>query len=107
MNQANSNTKENLPNKPEKNLVVYNRVVVRIMINMNLKKQKIKENQQGLLLDLEASMEVLEVKILLSLDIIMKINLEHKDVMILTQRDRLLTPVKLVNQKKMMKILKK
>lgn len=107
MNQANSNTKENLPNKPEKNLVVYNRVVVRIMINMNLKKQKIKENRQGLLLDLEASMEVLEVKILLSLDIIMKINSEHKDVMILTQRDRLLTPVKLVNQKKMMKILKK
>ena len=47
--------KENSLSKLEKSLVEFNQVVVRIMINMNLKSQR--DNQLDLLLDLEISME--------------------------------------------------
>ena len=100
--------KENSPNKLEKSSVVYNQVAVRLMINMNLKNQKIKENRQGLLLELiKISMEDLVVRILLNLDTIMKISLGLADVMIHIQRDRLLTPVKLEMPKRMRIKLKK
>jgi hypothetical protein len=46
----------------ERSLVVFNLVVVKIMTHSSLRKIRIKENRQALLLDLEASMEVLEVK---------------------------------------------
>lgn len=67
--------KENLPNKQEKSLAEFNQVVVKIMINTNLKSQKKRENQQDLLLELEINTEDLVVKILLNLDTIMKISL--------------------------------
>jgi hypothetical protein len=95
--------KENSLSKLEKSLVEFNQVVVRIMINMNLKSQR--DNQLDLLLDLEISMEDLVAKISLNSDTIMKINLEREDVMIHIQKVRLLTPIKL--KKKKTKRLKK
>ena len=100
--------KENLQSKQEKSLAVFNLVVVRIMINMKQKKlEKIKVNQQDLLLELGINMEDLVVKILLNLDIIMRINLGLTEFMIHIQRDSLQTPVKSENPKKMMRNLKK
>ena len=87
--------KENSPSKLEKNLAVYNQVVVKIMIHTNPKKQiKIKVKQLAQLLELEVNMEDLAVKILLNLDIIMKISLGLEVAMIHIQKDRLQTPVK-------------
>ena len=84
-----------LLNKQEKSLVAFNLVEVRIMTRMSLRKIRIRENRQVQLLDLEANMEVLEVKILLNLDIIMRINLDQMDVMTLIQKVKRLIPVKL------------
>ena len=84
-----------LLNKQEKSLVAFNLVEVRIMTRMSLRKIRIRENRQVQLLDLEANMEVLEVKILLNLDIIMRINSDQMDVMTLIQKVKRLIPVKL------------
>tara|TARA_B110000285_G_C15076860_1_gene591261 strand:+ start:595 stop:885 length:291 start_codon:yes stop_codon:yes gene_type:complete len=89
--------KENSLSKQEKSLVEFNQVVVRIMMIINLKSQRV--NQLDLLLDKEISMEDSVVKILLNSDTIMKINLVQEDVMIHIQRDRLLTPIKLKKKK--------
>ena len=98
--------KENSQSKQEKSSRVFNLVVVRIMIHSNPKKQ-IKVNQLDLLLELEANMEDLVVKILLNLDIIMRISLGLMAVMIHIQKDKLLTPVKLEIQPKKMRMYQK
>ena len=85
--------KENSQSKQGKSLLVFNQVVVRIMIHTN-PKIKIKVNQLDLLLELEANMEDSVVKILLNLDIIMRISLGLVAAMIHIQKDKLLTPVK-------------
>lgn len=80
------------------------------MIHTNPKKQiKVKVNQQDLLLEhKEVNMEDLAVKILLNLDIIMRISLGLEGVMIHIQKDRLQTPVKSeIPERKMMRNLKK
>ena len=92
--------KESSQNRQGKSLVVFNQVVVRITINMNLKNLKIKVNPLGLLQvqERKVNMEVLEVKILQNSGIIMMRNLV-KVVMIHTLKGRLLTPPKQLKRK--------
>jgi len=88
--------------------VVFNLVVVRIMIHMNLKSQKIKANQLVQHLEMEVNMEDLVARILLNLDTIMKISLVQEAATIHIPKVRLQTPVKLViRRKKTIKQLKK
>ena len=107
LNLENYNMKENLQNKQERNLAVYNQAAVKTTTLSNLKNPRTRVNQLVLLLELETNMVDSEVKTSRNLVITMKISLGHKDVTTHTRKVRQLTPAKLVKQKKKNQILKK
>ena len=106
MNQENFNMRENLPNRQERSLWVSNLQVACLMKVKITKAEEVLQNLLLHLLEIETvNMVVLVAKILRDLDTIILSNLETRESMIHTQRQRVSQPILQLSRKRKRRIL--
>ena len=105
MNQANFNMRENLPNRQEKSLWVSNLQVACLMKVKITQAEEVLQNLLLHLLEITVNMVVLVAKILRDSGTIILSNLEIRESMIHTQRQRVSQPILQQSRKKRRRIL--